>query len=189
MDRKRTLFLIEVAVCAALAYLLDLVSGFIFSRLWPQGGNVSIAMVPVILMAIRWGLKGGLLTGFLFGLLQIAIGMPQVYHPVQGFIDYFLAFTVVGSAGIFSKQIKESFQQGNKKRQISLITAATFIGGGLRFLAHFFTGWIFFGSYAPKGTPAVLYSIVYNATYMVPSIILSIIFVYLVIQSSPRRML
>ncbi|WP_338368251.1 energy-coupled thiamine transporter ThiT, partial [Enterococcus faecium] len=93
MEKKRTLFLVEAAAFTALAYLLDLVSAFIFSRIWPQGGSVSIAMVPIFLMAFRWGLKGGLTTGFLLGLLQLVIGMPQLYHPVQGIIDYLVAFT------------------------------------------------------------------------------------------------
>jgi hypothetical protein len=44
---------------AALAYLLD----FVAFKVWAQGGSVSLSMLPVFLIAYRWGLKGGLLTG------------------------------------------------------------------------------------------------------------------------------
>jgi len=101
----KTLFLVEVAVFSSLALLLDLVSGFIFSRIWPQGGSVSIAMVPIFLMAYRWGIKGGLSTGFLLGLLQVVSGTAWIAHPIQGFIDYFLAFTVVGISGVFMTRV------------------------------------------------------------------------------------
>jgi thiamine transporter len=188
MKQKQTLFLVEIAVFSALAYLLDLFSGFIFSRIWPQGGSVSIAMVPVFLMAFRWGVKGGAITGLLLGLLQFILGFSQIYHPVQGFIDYLVAFTVLGIAGIFASQIKVSIQNGDKKKWIAFIIAGTFIGSLLRFIAHFFSGWIFFGVWAPEGQPAWLYSIIYNGTYMIPSMILSAVIITLVIGYAPARM-
>ncbi|MEH7884602.1 energy-coupled thiamine transporter ThiT [Bacillus sp. JJ1609] len=188
MKQKQTLFLVEVAVFSALAYLLDLFSGFLFSRIWPQGGSVSIAMVPVFLMAFRWGVKGGVLTGFLFGLLQFILGMSQIYHPVQGILDYLVAFALLGLAGIFASQVKASMQEGNKKKWMALVIAGTFIGSALRFISHFLSGWIFFGSYAPEGQSAWLYSFIYNGTYMLPSMILSAIVVILVISAAPSRM-
>jgi thiamine transporter len=189
MKQKQTLFLVEVAVFSALAYLLDLFSGFLFSRIWPQGGSVSIAMVPVFLMAFRWGVKGGVLTGFILGLLQFILGFSQIFHPVQGIIDYFIAFALLGVAGVFAGQVKESMQKGNKKSWIAFVIAGTFIGSVLRFIAHFISGWVFFGSWAPEGQPAWLYSIVYNSTYMIPSMILSAVIVILVISAAPSRMI
>lgn len=189
MKQKKTLFLVEVAIFSALAYLLDLFSGFLFSRIWPQGGSVSIAMVPVFIMAFRWGVKGGLLTGFLFGLLQFILGMSQIYHPVQGVLDYIIAFSLLGVAGVFAGQIKESLQSGSKKKWIALVIAGTFVGSVLRFIAHFISGWVFFGSYAPPGQPVALYSFIYNGTYMLPSMILSAILVILIFSAAPSKML
>ncbi|RSD29236.1 energy-coupled thiamine transporter ThiT [Mesobacillus subterraneus] len=189
MQQKQTLFLVEIAVFSALAYLLDLFSGFLFSRIWPQGGSVSIAMVPVFLMAFRWGIKGGAITGLLLGLLQFILGFSQIYHPVQGIIDYLVAFTVLGLAGIFARQVKDGIQNGLKKKWVLYIIAGTFLGSMLRFIAHFFSGWIFFGIWAPEGQPAWLYSIIYNGTYMLPSMILSAIIVILVIGYAPTRMI
>ena len=140
MKSNKTLFLVEVAVLAALAYLLDLVSTALFSRIWAQGGSVSLAMVPVFLIAYRWGIKGGLLTGFLLGLLQFISGFAQIYHPVQGFIDYFVAFTVVGFAGVVASEFKNAVKNRETGKWMGLVVLSTFLGSLLRFLAHFYTG-------------------------------------------------
>ncbi|MFD2443033.1 energy-coupled thiamine transporter ThiT [Bacillus sp. CGMCC 1.16607] len=189
MKQNKTLFLVEIAIFTALAFLLDLVSGFIFSRIWPQGGSVSIAMVPIFLMAFRWGIKGGVLTGFLLGLLQFVLGYSQIYTPVQGIIDYLVAFSVVGLAGVFVGQIKLGVQKQKKGQWMLFATIGIFIGSLLRFLSHYYTGIVFFGEYAPKGTPAALYSFIYNGTYMLPSFILSAIIVILVISAAPKKMI
>ncbi|WP_316252542.1 energy-coupled thiamine transporter ThiT [Bacillus aquiflavi] len=189
VKQRQTIFLVEIAVFTALAYLLDLLSGFIFSRIWPQGGSVSIAMVPIFLMAFRWGIKGGMLTGLLLGLLQVVLGWSHIYTPVQGFIDYFVAFTVVGAAGIFASQVKNALNNQKRVKWIVFVTMGTFIGSALRFLAHFFTGIVFFGAYAPKGQPVALYSLIYNGTYMLPSFILSAIIVILIISTAPKKII
>lgn len=191
VDRSKssTLFLVEVAVFTALAYILDLASGFIFSRIWPQGGSVSIAMVPIFLMAYRWGVKGGVLTGFLLGLLQFILGFSQIYTLLQGFIDYFLAFSGVGLAGVFASTIRKALNEKKKGKWMFYATAGAFLGSVVRFVFHFISGAVFFGSYAPKGQPVALYSLIYNGTYMLPSFILSAIIVILVISAAPKRML
>lgn len=189
MKQNKTLFLVEVAVFTALAFLLDLVSNFVFSRIWPQGGSVSIAMVPVFLMAYRWGIKGGVLTGFLLGLLQFVLGYSQIYTPIQGVIDYLVAFAVVGLAGVIASQIKNAVQQGQKGKWMVLVTIGILLGSLLRFLSHFYTGIVFFGEYAPEGQPVALYSLIYNGTYMLPSFIICAIVVILVISAAPRKML
>ncbi|RFU62057.1 energy-coupled thiamine transporter ThiT [Peribacillus glennii] len=181
---KKTLFLVEVAIFAALAFLLDLVSNFIFSRIWPQGGSVSIAMVPVFLMAYRWGLKGGLTTGFLLGLLQVVSGTAWIGHPVQGFIDYFLAFTVVGFAGVFAKQVTEGYREGNKGRGAAYATIGMFIGSFLRFLCHYVSGIVFFGS--ENGQPVAIFSLTYNGTYMLASFVLCTAVLILLYSAASR---
>ena len=188
-QKSNTLFLVEVAVFTALAYLLDLASGFIFSRIWPQGGSVSIAMVPIFLMAYRWGTKGGVLTGFLLGLLQLILGFSTVVHPVQGFLDYILAFATAGLAGLVAAGLKQSLAQNRKGQWMTLAVVGAFIGSLLRFICHFISGIVFFGSYAPKGQPVALYSLIYNGTYMLASFVISAILVILVINAAPRTML
>ncbi|MGN1401401.1 MAG: energy-coupled thiamine transporter ThiT [Bacillus sp. (in: firmicutes)] len=172
MSNRKTLFMVEVSVFAALALLLDLVSGVVFSRIWPQGGSVSIAMVPVFLMAYRWGLKGGLLTGFLLGLLQVALGQAYVIHPLQGFLDYFVAFTAVGTAGLFAGAINKGLIENEKRKAVTLMVLGILLGSFLRFICHFLTGIIYFASSDLDGFNIVAFSAGYNGTYMLPSFIL-----------------
>ncbi len=186
---KKTLFIVEVAVFAALALLLDVISSIVFSSIWPAGGSVSIAMVPIFLMAFRWGLKGGLLAGFLLGLLQVAIGQAYIIHPIQGFLDYFAAFTVVGVSGILAVRIKQAYEKGEKKKAGSYIVTGIFLGSLLRFLCHFATGIIYFSSSNIGGFDIVLTSAVYNGTYMVPSFILCSVVVVSLYASASRVLL
>ncbi|MBU8915692.1 energy-coupled thiamine transporter ThiT [Bacillus sp. FJAT-29953] len=185
---SNTRFIAEVAVFSALAYLLDLAASILSLKIWPQGGSISIAMVPVFIMAYRWGIKGGLLTGFLLGLLQFILGFAQIYTIIQGIIDYFIAFTVLGFAGIFARQVKNSLEEGNKGSWMVYSILGTFLGSLLRYICHVYSGIAFFGEYAPKGQPVAVYSLIYNGTYMLPNFIISAIIVVLVLAAMPKRM-
>lgn len=189
MNAKRgnTRFITEVAVFSALAYLLDLVANLLSLKIWPQGGSISIAMVPVLLMAYRWGIKGGLLSGLLLGLLQFISGFAQIYVLIQGIIDYFIAFTVVGLAGVFAGQIRSAMANGKKGKWMTYAFLGAFLGSALRYLSHVVSGAVFFGEYAPEGQPVVIYSLLYNGTYMLPSFIVSAIIVILVLGAMPKR--
>ncbi|TFJ94458.1 energy-coupled thiamine transporter ThiT [Lentibacillus salicampi] len=187
MRSKRTLFLIEVAVFTALALMLDIIP-FLSIKLWAQGGSVSLAMIPVFIIAFRWGLKGGLLSGFLWGILQIAVGTGYVLHPLQGFIDYAMAFTVIGFAGIFAKQVQEAVQSGNSKVYLTYITLGVILGSMLRLAAHFAAGVVFFES-AVEGQSVWVYSFLYNVSYIVPSAVISVVAVFLLFHKQPRTLL
>ncbi|WP_080874158.1 energy-coupled thiamine transporter ThiT [Oceanobacillus timonensis] len=183
--KNKTLFLVEVAIFTALALLLDILPlGF---KLWPQGGSVSFAMIPVFIVAFRWGLKGGLLSGFLWGVLQVATGTAYILHPVQGIIEYGLAFTVVGLAGVFSKQVIENMKKKQIKKSFVYILIGVLLGSAARFICHYIAGTIFFGS-AVEGQPAWFYSLIYNSSYMIPSFILSLIIVFLLFYKQPRTL-
>ncbi len=178
---KRLVFLLEAAILAAIAFLLDLATSFIGKM--PQGGSISLAMVPVLIMGFRHGLKGGLLTGFLLGLLQTVMGYTTIVHPVQGFLDYFVAFTAVGAGGIFYKQIQNSLHSLNKWRLILYVTLAAFLGSFLRFAAHTLAGAVFFAEFAGD-QPVLLYSAGYNASYMIPTFIICTIILVLMLLTS-----
>lgn len=186
MKKTKTLFLVEVALFTALAYVFDLLANLFQLKIWAQGGSISIAMVPIFLIAFRWGVKGGVLSGLLLGGLQVVTGQAWIAHPVQGLLDYFVAFTVVGLAGIFVNQIKEAIQTQSKGKVMTYVIAGTFLGSLLRYITHVISGIVFFGEYAPEGTPVTIYSIVYNGTYMLPAFVLSAIFVFLLINTAPK---
>lgn len=104
--------LTESAVMLAFAFVLCL---FPLASL-PYGGTITAcSMLPVVIIAYRYGWKWGLLTGFVFSLLQIVeggIGTLSAFTKTPGsfllvfFLDYVIAFTVLGLAGVFRGQIK-----------------------------------------------------------------------------------
>ena len=188
MSSKRTLFLIEVAIFTALALVLDIIP-FLKFKIWPAGGSISFAMIPIFIVAFRWGLKGGLLSGFLWGILQIAVGDAYILNFWQGAIEYGFAFMALGFAGVFANAAQQSFKQGENKRSFIYIMLGVLFGTALRFAAHFAAGIIFFSDAAPEGQAAWVYSLVYNSTYLIPGFILSTIVVYYLFYKQPRTIL
>ena len=184
MRNNRLLFMVEIAVFSALALIFDLLANVVSFSLWPQGGSVSISMVPVFLMAYRWGVKGGITTGLLLGLLQIISGTAYIMHPIQGLLDYIVAYTVVGFAGIVCRYAKENKAKRNMKTS-GVVLLGILLGSTLRFFAHFVAGIVFFGSGAAQGQSAVLFSLFYNLSYMLPSVIVSGIVMLLLFAAAP----
>jgi thiamine transporter len=159
---SRTRVLAEVAVMVALAYVLNMIKIFHL----PQGGSVTLgSMIPILLIAFRHGLSMGASTGVVFGLVQLAFE-GYIFHPVQVLLDYPIAFGVLSLAALFKKQPM----------------FGVVVGLAGRFLAHFISGFVFFGIYAPEGWSPIVYSAVYNGSYIIPEMIISMIFIYLLIQ-------
>lgn len=184
MNSKRTLFLVEVAIFASLAIVLDLIP-FLSFKIWAQGGSISFAMIPIFIVAYRWGAKGGLLAGLLFGVLQLVTN-PYVVHWAQAIIEYGVAFTGLGLAGIFAKHVKDALNNKNRGAFVGYVTIGVLLGCLVRFLSHLLAGVIFFATYAPEGVPAWWYSFIYNGTYMLPSFIICTIAVGLLFSRQPR---
>lgn len=179
MDKKRLLMLVEIAVFAGVGIILDKLTISM-----PQGGSVSFVMLPIVLMAIRWGLGAGLTTGLLVGLLQMMFGA-HIYHWVQALLDYGLAFTVVGLAAVVRKPLLEATREAVKSKMVLYITLGTVIGGLLRYAAHTVAGAVFFAEYAGDQNEWI-YSIIYNGTYMIPAIILTAVAASLLFTAAPK---
>jgi len=180
LDRKRLQFLLEVSILGAISLILDKI-GFSF----PQGGAITLSMLPIIVMAFRWGLAGGVLTGFVSGLLQAITG-GTVFTPLQAFLDYFVAYPLVGVAALTGSWLVRSQLKGSKRGVTTAIIIGTALGGLLRYLIHFISGIVFFGSYAPEGTAVWKYSLIYNGSYMIPAMILSAMVAVLLFTTAPR---
>ncbi|WP_027953770.1 energy-coupled thiamine transporter ThiT [Halobacillus kuroshimensis] len=187
MRNRRVLFLVEIAIFSALALLLDIIP-FLSFKLWAQGGSVSFAMVPVFIMAFRWGVKGGVATGLLLGIYQILTGA-YIITPLQTLLDYVVAFAVIGAAGIVAKPLWNAIRSKETKALVGWIITGCFIGSVLRFFGHFAAGIIFYGEFAPEGQPVWLYSLVYNGGYMLPAFILSAIVISLLFMQRPKLVL
>ncbi|SDB81155.1 thiamine transporter [Pelagirhabdus alkalitolerans] len=187
MQSKRTLFLIEVAIFTAFALVLDLLP-FLSFRIWAQGGSVSFAMIPIFIVAFRWGLKGGLLSGFLYGTLQIATGTAWIMHPIQGALDYPIAFTVLGVAGLFAPVVQRALKDNNHKLFAGYLALGVLAGISLRFVSHYLAGVVFFESLI-DGMNIWVYSLVYNGSYLLPAYLINIIVIGYLFIKRPKLML
>jgi thiamine transporter len=146
----------EIGLALALSTILSeiKISGF-----WAQGGSVTAAsLVPIMIVAFRYGGKTGLTVAIVHGLIQLIIG-PYVVHPIQLLLDYPIAFGMVGLCGFFEKN-----------KILGII-----VGLLGRFLMHFISGIIYFSQYAPEGWNPAYYSFIYNSSYILPEIIISIV--------------
>ena len=187
MRNNRLLYLVEVAIFAAMAFIFDMLGNIMSFSLWAQGGSVSIAMVPVFLMALRWGVKGGVVTGLLLGLLQVVSGTAYILTPVQGILDYIVAFSAVGVSGLLFSLVQPN--RNNRGKNILYVTGGILIGSSLRFLAHFIAGVVFFGAGAADGQSVIIFSLLYNLSYLLPSVIVSGGVIMLLFSSAPRLLL
>lgn len=85
----------EIGIACALALVL----GYLKVLQLPQGGTISLAMVPVIIIALRRGVLVGVITGTISGLLMM-LPDPYFVHPIQVILDYPLAWGALGFAGL-----------------------------------------------------------------------------------------
>lgn len=160
--------LVECAIMLGLATVLSMIK----ILQMPLDGSVTLlSMLPITLVSIKYGLKIGLPVAFLYSLIQMAMGLPaalgwgMTVEAIIGmiFLDYILAFSVLGAAGFLRTKGVPGYIAG--------ITAAL----TARFIFHFLSGIIIFAQWAvesplnPTGDP-VLHSIFYNGAYMLPEL-------------------
>ncbi|MCA1056105.1 energy-coupled thiamine transporter ThiT [Rossellomorea aquimaris] len=174
--------MIEAALMAAFALILDLLPSIDFS----PSISISFSMVPIFILAFRRGFKASLLAGFVWGVLQVALGNAWIVTPVQMIIEYFIAFAFIGFAGLLVNRIQQSLRSGNKSKLYAWIITATVVGSAARYFWHFIAGFIFFREYAPEGMSPVLFSLFANGVTMLGSALLCTIVLVLLIATAPR---
>lgn len=150
--------LIFSALLMAMAFVLSQIK--IYEM--PYGGSISILrMFMVALIGYFFGLRAGFAGAIAYGLLEL-VAKPYVVHPVQLLLDYPLAFGALGLSGLF-KEGEHALEKG--------FIVACFA----RMVFHFIAGLVFFAEYTPEGWNPVVYSLWYNASYIIPELIITLI--------------
>ncbi len=161
--------LAESALMLALSTILSELA--VFSL--PFGGSVTLfSQVPIILISYRYGVKWGLTTGLAMSIIQLIFGI-QNFSYVSGmtaflilaFCDYLIAFSALGLGGMF---------KGKIKNDILAISLGGVVVSVIRFICHFISGATIWKEYA-EGAPVLEYSLTYNASYMLPELIITVV--------------
>ena len=161
--------LAESALMLALSTILAELA--VFSL--PFGGSVTLfSQVPVILVSYRYGVKWGLTTGLAMSIIQLIFGI-QNFSYVSGMAaflilalcDYLIAFSALGLGGMF---------KGKIKNDILAISLGGVVVTVIRFICHFISGATIWKEYA-EGAPVLEYSLTYNASYMLPELIITVV--------------
>ena len=173
-SKTRLLAMVEGALMVALTVVLDLLP----LPSWPQGGSITVAMIPVIYYSYRRGAKWGLMAGLVHAAVQMLLGW---YAPPAGTIgatilcvllDYVLAFALLGGADIIARLF------GQKLRLVGYAVGALTVTL-IRFVCSFLSGVLLWGSYAPEDMNVWIYSLTYNGSYMIPNAILTTVLIVL----------
>ena len=148
------------AICVALSYALSYIKFFSL----PQGGSVTFAsLLPLALYSYMFGTRKGLVAGVVYGMLQF-VQSPQFYEPMQVLLDYPIAFSAIGIAGI-SRKFK--FLKGNMMAEFAV---GALIAGILRYISHALSGfYVFYHYLAPDSSVGAMlaYAFGYNSFVLV----------------------
>lgn len=188
MKKNDTKRLMESGLMIALAVILSMLKLFQL----PYGGAVTVvSMLPMLLLSYRYGMRWGSLACLAYSLVQLLQGIGE--GSLKGLslgaflgsavLDYLLAFTVLCLGGAL---------KGKMKSDAAAFGMGTVLACLARYVCHILSGFLFFGDYAEwffleAGFPggegivslftgkmlALLYSVIYNATFMIPELIIT----------------
>ena len=162
--------LAESAIMLALSTILAELAVVKF----PFGGSVTVfSQVPMVVISYRYGIKWGVFTGLVMGVIQMLFGIGNfayvsgiVAYLILIFADYIIAFGALGLGGMFRKKIK------NPVVSIALGGAVVSV---IRFICHFISGVTIWGDYSGGAQAVWEYSLEYNAGYMLPELIITVL--------------
>lgn len=175
MEKTKIKTLAECGVLIALAAVLSMIKVFKL----PWGGSITLlSMLPVVMISIRHGLKTGVFSSFVYAVIQLIFGI--LFDGLLGWgltaemliacilLDYIIAFTVLGLAGIFAN------------KGMGGVIGGTALAIAFRFCSHVVSGVVVFASAGKlwegfETTNSWLYSMVYNGCYMLPEMIITVI--------------
>ena len=178
---RSTRALVEAALMIALATIL----GYFRLYRFPQGGSVDFAMVPILIYCLRWGPAWSLSCCFVNGVLQFFLGGGIALSWQSMLLDYLVAFTPLGLAGLFK----------GKKWGIFVGTIVgclwgTILAGLGRWVSLTLSGGLLWYMYMPEeflGLPMVdpwVYSMIFNGVLIVLVTVVNLI-VLGIFQSVP----
>lgn len=151
-----------LAVCGGMLSIAFITNNLLPKIHLPYSGSITLfSMFFIYVSSYLYGAKIGTITAVCYGFLDLIIS-PSILHPLQVLADYPIAFGMLGVGGIFCKG-KFALQKG-------------YIFGCFGRLAMTsLSGYCFFAEYAPVGQHPLVYSLCYNASYILPEMLITLI--------------
>lgn len=137
----------------------------------PYGGEITFAsMLPMAIIAYRYGFLWGMLTGATYGIIQLLLGLNNLSYATSAIaviaiivLDYLLAFMSVSAAAWF-RNISD-------QRKALMFAALTVCA--VRYFFHVVAGCTVWAGLSIPTADALIYSLIYNGTYMLPETIIT----------------
>ncbi|MEA4889713.1 MAG: energy-coupled thiamine transporter ThiT [Clostridiaceae bacterium] len=193
LRQQNTREMILATATGGMAIALSTILSILTVIKMPQGGSLTIcSMLPLIFCALAFGPAWGIGVCVVYGLLQFIIE-PITVHWASIIMDYPLAFGLLGLAGLFAAPAARRKTEKNILRRVGMlplprIALAVVVAMGCRLISHVLSGVIFFASYAPEGQNVWVYSFIYNASYLIPEMVITCaVLVPLAAIFSPRK--
>ena len=173
MNSKTKSGLLTLTECSLMIALATVLSVFPLFEM-PYGGSITLAsFVPIVVIAYRHGAKCGLGTAAVAALIQMLLGLKNFSYfttweslVALAIFDYVIAFTVFGLSGIFRKPLKN---------QALAVVAGALFASVIRYICHVISGATIWAGLSIPTEAALLYSLSYNATYMIPETIILVL--------------
>lgn len=182
--------LAEIGILAAISFVLNLIEKACFSGVWVNGGGIKFSIIPIIILCYRRGPLAGFISALIVMIISFLGGVYSISDTwykvmLQILLDYILATPLLATAGIFYKPFKNANSQKKKYLYLALgVVVATLF----QFLTYFLSGVLFWptpadGWNVQAGAP---YSLLYNGSYMLPTMIIVAIIVVLIYKKAPQ---
>ncbi|MGE5561487.1 MAG: energy-coupled thiamine transporter ThiT [Chloroflexota bacterium] len=157
MRNQRVRMVVEAGMAIALTAILHQIKVYQM----PFGGAVTAgSMIPLLIIALRWGPGIGMIAGAAYGLIDYMFE-PWFLTPWQFLLDYPVPFALLGLAGLLRRQ--------------PYLGVALGVAG--RFASHLLSGVIYWAASADQvqaGMNPWVYSAIYNGQYLIPELILAL---------------
>lgn len=182
MKRDRiVLKLVFMALYAALFIVLDYAAHTFGLFKMPNGGSLGLGSMAILIAAYHLGWKEGVVVGLISVPLQVissgGIWFTPTWPLVGLLLDYIIPFGVYGLAPLFRDFTYKKVE----------IKTGVIITNLIRSLSHIVVGTYLWVETAAGSSEAWFFSINYNLSYMIPTIILGVILVPLILHRLPKK--
>jgi len=161
MQKMNVKTITRLALTLALIIVIELLEGSFLNM--PQGGSISLSSMVFVLSLMLFSFTESVVLFILWRVVMLFLVPPFYVNLLQLALDYIVSYA--SFLVVYPLIKKEKYQS---------IILAILLANVWRYFVHVATGMIYFAEYA-EDTPLLQYSLIYNLTYMGPTVIVQLI--------------